>query len=151
MGQVVYRLCLGYPKAPSRGTWQPTFGRSTQRATRATTTSSWRRPRAPSLQWMAWRPVGLEEKSWLMAHFQENNNLGCIHLRVVSTRPFEFIPIDMSLGLGPAAQLEVSITTPSGEVKTQECLAGADIVVQVGLAENSTQWPAGSYVVLAEQ
>eukprot|EP00438_Fugacium_kawagutii_P035114 Skav218754 [mRNA] locus=scaffold1372:27030:40104:- [translate_table: standard] len=28
--------------------------------------------------------------------------------------------------------LKVSITTPSGEVKTQECLAGADIVVQVG-------------------
>ena len=28
--------------------------------------------------------------------------------------------------------LEVSITTPSGDVKTQECLAGADIVVQVG-------------------
>ncbi len=26
---------------------------------------------------------------------------------------------------------EVSITTPSGEVKTQECLVGADIVVQV--------------------
>jgi len=25
----------------------------------------------------------------------------------------------------------VSITTPSGEVKTQECLAGADIVAQV--------------------
>mgnify|MGYP002803567387 FL=1 len=28
--------------------------------------------------------------------------------------------------------LKVSITTPSGEVKTQECLAGADIVAQVG-------------------
>eukprot|EP00434_Breviolum_minutum_P022891 symbB.v1.2.020196.t1/scaffold1681.1/size106035/7 len=28
--------------------------------------------------------------------------------------------------------LKVSITTPSGEVKTQECLTGADIVVQVG-------------------
>eukprot|EP00913_Durusdinium_trenchii_P012136 g11398.t2 len=28
--------------------------------------------------------------------------------------------------------LKVSITTPSGEVKTQECLVGADIVVQVG-------------------
>ena len=27
---------------------------------------------------------------------------------------------------------QVSITTPSGEVKTQECLTGADIVVQVG-------------------
>ena len=26
----------------------------------------------------------------------------------------------------------MSITTPSGEVKTQECLTGADIVVQVG-------------------
>ena len=26
----------------------------------------------------------------------------------------------------------MSITTPSGDVKTQECLAGADIVVQVG-------------------
>ena len=25
---------------------------------------------------------------------------------------------------------QVSITTPSGEVKTQECLTGADIVVQ---------------------
>ena len=30
------------------------------------------------------------------------------------------------------SSLEVSITTPSGDVKTQECLAGADIVVQVG-------------------
>jgi len=28
--------------------------------------------------------------------------------------------------------LKVSITTPSGDVKTQECLTGADIVVQVG-------------------
>ena len=28
--------------------------------------------------------------------------------------------------------LQVSITTPSGEVKTQECLTGADIVVQAG-------------------
>ena len=28
---------------------------------------------------------------------------------------------------------QVSITTPSGEVKTQECLAGADIVVQAAL------------------
>ena len=27
--------------------------------------------------------------------------------------------------------VQVSITTPSGEVKTQECLAGADIVAQV--------------------
>ena len=33
---------------------------------------------------------------------------------------------------GPFFSAEVSITTPSGEVKTQECLAGADIVVQVG-------------------
>ena len=32
----------------------------------------------------------------------------------------------------PAAAVQVSITTPSGEVKTQECLVGADIVVQVG-------------------
>ena len=32
--------------------------------------------------------------------------------------------------LAPTA-VQVSITTPSGEVKTQECLAGADIVVQV--------------------
>jgi hypothetical protein len=33
--------------------------------------------------------------------------------------------------LGSAWQ--VSITTPSGEVKTQECLTGADIVVQAAL------------------
>ena len=30
---------------------------------------------------------------------------------------------------------QVSITTPSGEVKTQECLTGADIVVQAKTAE----------------
>ena len=49
---------------------------------------------------------------------------------------------------------EVSITTPSGEVKTQECLAGADIVVQVdgdwggwtteGVMKNGLQIEPGS-------
>jgi len=39
----------------------------------------------------------------------------------------------------------VSITTPSGEVKTQECLTGADIVVQVCLVSAGVG-KSGSFV-----
>ena len=41
-----------------------------------------------------------------------------------------YFPFSSLQLLSLRALLQVSITTPSGEVKTQECLTGADIVVQ---------------------